>query len=87
MDDSRMCTKQSICVSITYIQTTDDSSAAHEMQVKWKTLSAALKIPVLNSRTTTQKTKEKTHKQTNKRKKPRANKKGMVHYGNLRPSP
>lgn len=34
-----------------------------------KTLSAALKIPVLNSRTTTQKTKEKTHKQTNKTKK------------------
>lgn len=75
MDDSRMCTKQSICVSITYIQTTDDSSAAHEMQVKWKTLSAALKIPVLNSRTTTQKTKEKTHKKQTNAKNPEQTKK------------
>lgn len=59
-------------------------SATQDVQVKRKTLSAALKIPVLNIRTTTQKTKQ-THKKTNKNKNP--NDKGMVHYGNLRLSP
>lgn len=39
-------------------------SAAHEAQVTWKTLPAALKTPALNSTTTKNKPKEKTHKQT-----------------------
>lgn len=63
-----MCTHPSLCVSITYIQTRDDSVSCTQSAITWKTLLAGLKMPVLNStrrRTTQKKQKEKKPQRNN----------------------
>lgn len=66
-----MYTHQSLCVTITYIQTRDDSVSCTQSAITWKTLLAGLKMPVLNSTTrriTQKKPKEKNHKETKTKK-------------------
>lgn len=66
-----MYTHQSLCVTITYIQTRDDSVSCTQSAITRKTLLAGLKMPVLNSttrRTTPKKNQKKKKTQAKKQK-------------------